>query len=136
MAETAATQVRKKEAEIMQTPERARAERVFHPQVDILARKDDIVVIADMPGVDEQSVDVNLEKNMLSIYGRVEENPFEGFRPLHMEYGIGDYERTFTLSDEIDRDRIEASMKNGVLTLVLPKAAAAKSRKIAVKAQA
>lgn len=89
-----------------------------------------------MPGVDEKSVDINLEKNVLSIYGRVDEGPLETYRPALVEYGIGDYERVFTLSDEIDRDRIQATVKNGVLRVVLPKAKAARSRKIAVKAEA
>ena len=129
-------QVQKKEAEAPERIERMRATMVYSPQVDILERPHDILVMADMPGVDEKSVDVNLEKNVLSIYGRVDDVSFDNYRPLHMEYGIGDFERTFTLSDEIDRDGIQASVKNGVLRLVLPKAAAAKSRKIAVSAEA
>ena len=134
MAETV-KQVRKKEAEAPERMERTRANRVYSPQVDILERPHDIVVTADMPGVDEKSVDIDLEKNVLRIYGRVEDVSFENCRPLHMEYGVGDYERVFTLSDEIDRDRIQASVKNGVLKLILPKVAAAKSRKIAVTAE-
>lgn len=129
-------ELQKKEAEQPDLVERTRARRVYSPKVDITERKDDIVVTADMPGVDEKSVDINLEKNMLSIYGRVEDNAPESHRPLHVEYGIGDYERAFTLSNEIDRDRIQATVKNGVLTIVLPKAETAKSKKIAVTAEA
>ncbi len=134
MAETG-TQVQKKEAEAPERVERTRASRVYTPQVDILEGPHDIVVTADMPGVDEKSVDINLEKNVLSIYGKVEDVSLEDYRPLLLEYGMGDYERTFTLSNEIDRDGIQASVKNGVLKLVLPKVAAAKSRKIAVRAE-
>lgn len=130
------TQMQKKEAEVPERLERTRVSRVYTPQVDIAEEPDAIVVMADMPGVDEKSVDISLEKNELSIYGKVENVSFDNYRPLLTEYGIGDYERTFTLSDEIDRDGIQASVKNGVLKVVLPKVAMAKSRKIAVKAEA
>jgi HSP20 family molecular chaperone IbpA len=134
MAETG-TRVQKKEAEAPERIERTRAKRVYTPQVDIVEGPHHIVVTADMPGVDEKSADINLEKNVLSIYGKVEDVSFGNYRPLLVEYGMGDYERSFTLSDEIDRDAIQASVKNGVLKLVLPKVAAAKSRKIAVTAE-
>ena len=71
---------------------------------------------------------------MLSIRGRVRQQPHEGYRRVYAEYGEGDFERVFTLSEDIDRDHIEASHKDGVLTLQLPKAATAKTRKIDVKA--
>jgi HSP20 family protein len=135
MAE-ATKELQKKEAQASERVERTRATTVFSPQVDILERKDAIVVTADMPGVDENSVDINLEKNVLTIYGAVEEEPRGTYRPLYAEYGVGDYERVFTLSDEIDRDLIQATVKNGVLKVILPKAKAAQSRKIAVKAEA
>jgi len=135
MAE-AAKEIEKKEAQSPERIERTWSKRTYSPQVDIIERKEDIVVIADMPGVDEKSVDINLEKNVLSIYGRVEEQGLQDYSPIYAEYGIGDYERVFTLSDEIDRDKIDATVKNGVLTIVLPKAEKAKSRKISVKAEA
>jgi HSP20 family molecular chaperone IbpA len=135
MAE-ATKELRKKEAAAPERVERTRARTVFSPQVDILERKEGIVVTADMPGVDEKSIDINLEKNVLTIYGAVEDETPAGYRPFYAEYGLGDYERVFTLSDEIDRERIQATVKNGVLKLVLPKAEAAKSKKITVKAEA
>lgn len=128
--------VSKKEAETPQGVERTRPHKVYTPDVDILERKDDIVVMADLPGVDEKNLDVTLEKNVLTIYGRVEQASPDKQRLAYSEYGVGDYQRAFTLSDEVDKDRIQASMKNGVLRLVLPKAEAAKSRKIQVTAQA
>jgi HSP20 family protein len=115
--------------------EQTRARRIYTPNVDIIERKDDIVVIADMPGVDENSVDVSLEKSVLTIYGTVDAEIPEHHRLSLSEYGVGDYQRAFTLSDEVDRERIEATVKNGLLRLVLPKAAASKARKIAVKAE-
>lgn len=127
--------IQKKEAEQVERVERTRATRVYTPEVDIIERKDDILVVADMPGVDETSVDVTLEKNVVTIYGKVEPEVPEGGRPILVEYGIGDYERTFTLSDEIDREKIKATVKNGTLRLLLPKAEAAKTRKIPVMAE-
>lgn len=129
-------EIQKKEAQAPERVERTWAKRSYSPQVDIVERKEDIIVVADMPGVDGKSVDVNLEKNVLSIYGRVEDENIPNHSAAYAEYGIGDYERVFTLSDEIDRERIEATVKNGVLRIVLPKAEKAKSRKITVKAEA
>lgn len=128
-------EIQKKEAEVVEGTERTRPQRVYVPDTDILERKDDIVVIADMPGVDEGSVDITLEKNILTISGKVSPAFPEGYRLALSEYGIGDYERSFTLSSEIDRDRIKATMRDGVLRLVLPKAEAVKTRKIQVTAE-
>ena len=129
-------ELQKKEASMPEGVERTRPRKVYTPAVDILERKDEIVVTADMPGVDERSVDITLEKNVLSIAGTVEQRPAAGHRPTLAEYGMGDYQRAFTLSEEVDRDRIQATVRNGVLRLVLPKAAAAKTRKIEVRADA
>ncbi len=126
----------KKEAEIPQGLERTRPHKVYTPDVDILERKNDIIVTADLPGVDDKNLDITLEKNVLTIYGRVEPDIPEKHRLAYSEYGIGDYQRAFTLSDEVDKEKIQATMKNGVLRLVLPKAETAKTRKIVVTAQA
>lgn len=128
--------IQKKEAQQVERVERTRATRVYTPDVDIIERKDDILVLADMPGVDENSVDVTLEKNLVTIYGRVQPEVPEGGTAVYVEYGIGDYERAFTLSDEIDREKIRATVKNGTLRLLLPKAEVAKTRKIQVTAEA
>ena len=130
-----AGEMQKKEADAPETGERTRACRIYSPQVDIIERQEEIVVIADMPGVDEKSIDITLEKNVLTIYGRVEFEAPKDHRPVLSEYGIGDYQRVFTLSDEVDRDKIQATVKNGVLRLVMPKAASAKTRKIPIKAE-
>jgi len=127
--------ITKKEASTPEGVERTRPHKVYTPIVDILERKDEIVVTADLPGVDEKSLDINLEKNVLTINGRVESEMPEPYRMAYAEYGVGDYQRAFTLSDEVDKERIHATMKNGVLRLVMPKATAAKARKIAVTAE-
>jgi HSP20 family protein len=128
--------MQKKEAGLTEKGERTRERNVYTPAVDIMERKDDIVLLADMPGVDETSVDITLEKNVLTIYGKVAAEIPGGYTLYLSEYGTGDYQRVFTLTEEVDRDKIQATVKNGVLRLVLPKAEAVKTRKIAVKGEA
>ena len=127
-------QTQKQEAEIVEGAERTRSSRVYIPQVDIFSAGDDIVILADMPGVAEENIDITLEKDVLTINGYVSnvEDP-QGYELAHGEYGIGDYQRSFTLPDEVDRDNIEASLSHGVLRLTLPKAPEAQTRKITVK---
>jgi HSP20 family molecular chaperone IbpA len=112
--------------------ERTRERPAFVPRSDIYETAEAITVVTDMPGVDENSVDVTLDKNLLTISGYVEPMQPEGFTLAHAEYNIGDFERSFTLSDRIDRDGIEATVKDGVLRLVLPKVTEAKSRNIPI----
>jgi len=107
---------------------------VYMPYVDIYETKDELVLLADMPGVCEKDVNVDLEKGVLTIRGHAEPEKHDGFQPLQSEYGVGDYERRFTLSNEIDATRIGASIKDGVLKVVLPKAEEVKARKIPVSA--
>lgn len=131
-----AKELQKKEAATPEGVERTRPRKAYTPAVDILERKDEIIVTADMPGVDEKTVDITLEKNILTITGSVNHVFPDSHRMVLSEYDIGDYERAFTLSEEVDRDRINATVKNGVLRLVLPKAATAKTRKIEVRGTA
>ncbi|HEY3320058.1 MAG TPA: Hsp20/alpha crystallin family protein [Planctomycetota bacterium] len=135
MANNEAQTIEKREAQTPEGVERMSARRVFMPRADICEIDDGIVVLADMPGVDEKTVDITLEKNVLTISGRVEVEEPKNHNLVYAEYEVGDYQRVFTLSDEIDRDGITAVVKNGVLRLVLPKAPQAKTRKIAVKAE-
>mgnify|MGYP001822551164 FL=1 len=128
-------QTQKQEAEIVEGVERTRASRVYIPQVDIYSVDDNIIILADMPGVAEENIDIMLEKDVLTINGYVSSvTAPEGYELAHGEYGVGDYQRSFTLPDEIDRDNIEASLGHGVLRVTLPKAPEAQTRKIAVKA--
>ncbi len=124
----------KKEANVPEGTERTSPRRMFKPDVDIIEGENETLLTADLPGVDDKSLDITLEKNILTIRGQVDSQVPEGCRIAYGEYAVGDYERAFTLSDEVDKDRIQATIKNGVLRLVLPKAAAAKARKIAVTA--
>jgi HSP20 family molecular chaperone IbpA len=106
---------------------------VFMPSTDIYETKDSIVVLAEMPGVSPEGVDISLERRVLTIRGRSTANEHAGYQRVYNEYSDGHYERVFTLSENIDRDRIEATLKDGVLQLALPKAEAAKARKIELK---
>lgn len=129
-------EAQKKEAELEKGVERTRETRVYTPAVDIIEKSNDIVIVADMPGVDENSVDVTLEKDLLTIYGKIEPEVPADHKLVVSEYGIGDYQRTFTLSSEIDKDHIQATVRDGVLRLVLPKAEKEKTRKIPVMGNA
>lgn len=114
--------------------ERTRAGRTYIPRVDIFEEGETLYLLADMPGADESTVSVTLDKDVLTIEGGVEEKILADRKPNYAEYGIGDYYRAFTLSEEIDREKIEASMKNGVLRVKLPKAEPHKTKKIAIHA--
>lgn len=103
------------------------------PRVDILETEQELLVIADMPGVQHEHVDVRFEKGELTFHGRrpvaVPERGYD-----RREIDAGDYFRSFRISEKIDSEKIWAEMKVGVLTLHLPKSEKAKPRKIAVKA--
>lgn len=105
--------------------------RAYVPSVDIMDAKGETVLVMDLPGAADGDVDISIEKNVLSIKAQQADMEFEGMKLAYSEYGIGDYQRSFVLSDEVDRDNISAVMKDGVLTLKLPKSSPV-SKKIAV----
>jgi HSP20 family protein len=113
--------------------ERTRARRCFIPKADIYETEKEIIVLADLPGANEKKVDITLDKNILSINATIEPVLTSGFELTYAEYEEGDFQRSFRLSDEIDRDKIQASVNDGVLRLTLPKAKQATSKKIAVR---
>lgn len=114
--------------------ERTRARKAYVPRADIFETDDAVVVVADMPGVDENSVEITVEKNVLSINGYVEPMQPDNYSLAYDEYEEGDYQRRFTLSNEVDQDNIQATVKNGVLRLHLPKIGPAQAKRISVKA--
>ncbi|MDR2861821.1 MAG: Hsp20/alpha crystallin family protein [Syntrophobacterales bacterium] len=127
-----------KEFQETQSPadlERPQNRKVYLPKVDIYETKDAVILIADMPGVDDKSVNAVLEKNVLSLSGKAELPAFSGYTIVYGEYDGGDYHREFTISDEIDKDNIGATMKNGLFRLVLPKAQKVKAKKITVQTE-
>ena len=133
--ETREIQVQEAEKQVAETEaERTRDRPTFVPRADIYENDVSIVVVADMPGVDRDSIDITLEKNTLTINGTVEPAPRGNYSLSHAEYRMGDYTRSFSLTNEIDQGAIEATLKDGVLRLNLPKATEAQTRKIAVQA--
>ncbi len=114
--------------------EPTRNRRVYSPLTDIVETADEILVVADMPGVDEKCVDITLDKNVLTIFAYPPEETVDNYSLAFGEYGVGDFERKFVVSQEVDREKIAAKVKNGVLTVHLPKAGPAKARKIEVRA--
>ena len=126
-------QVREKR-EVESQAEQTRNIPVFLPAVDIFESEEGITVEADMPGVSAGGLSINLENNVLTIKGEAKAAE-EGRSLIYREYQIGNYFRNFTLSEAIDQSRIKARMKDGVLTLELPKAEKAKPKKIEVQTE-
>jgi HSP20 family protein len=107
--------------------------RVFLPTADIYESNDALKVVLEMPGVDKSSVDIRVEDDVLKIEGRLDFSKYQGLQPLYTEYNVGHYSRSFRLSSKIDQNKIAAELKDGVLSLVLPKVEEAKPRTIQVK---
>ena len=103
------------------------------PLIDIHEGPDGLVLEADLPGATDDGLSIQLEDNVLSLHARIPSPIPDGARVLHEEYRVGDFTRSFILSDEVERGRITAELKNGVLRLILPKAERAKTRRIEVK---
>jgi len=101
------------------------------PPVDIFETDDALTVVADLPGVDKDAVDIRVEDSILTIKGRANYSPQAEM--LRQEFSLQGYYRQFQLSDEVDQDRISAECKNGVLTIMLPKAERSKPRQIKVR---
>jgi HSP20 family protein len=104
----------------------------FTPAVDIFENENEITLLADMPGVDGKSVDIDLRENTLTIQGRIDRQEGGEEATVYREFNWGDYFRQFTITDVIDRNKITAKMDQGVLRLTLPKAEKAKPQKIRV----
>lgn len=118
--------------ELQTAAESTRDVPVYVPPVDIYESENDLTLLVDMPGVPIEKVEIDLNNEQLTIKGTVPAEEIKGTLLLR-EYAVGDYYRQFRVSKLIDHDKIEASMKDGVLKLVLPKAEVSKPRKIAVK---
>jgi HSP20 family protein len=115
------------------TAERTRTRPTYTPAVDILESADELTVLADMPGLRAEDVDIQFENGTLTIRGAVQERQGAETRYLRREYGVGDYFRSFQVSELVDAEQIAAEYVDGVLTLHLPKVAQAKPRRIDVK---
>ena len=102
--------------------ERTRERPVHAPRTDIYETEDEVVLVADMPGVDQKSIDITLERNVLTILGRTQDVAPEGYRLAYAEFERGDFQRSFALSNQADANGIQASIKDGVLRVSVPKA--------------
>ncbi len=105
--------------------------RYLVPPVDIFETSDALTVVVDLPGVDKEGVEIRVEEGILTIKGKTDYEP--PVNPLLGEFNLQGYYRQFQLSDEVDQSRISAGSKNGVLTIILPKAEKSKPRQIKVK---
>jgi len=106
--------------------------RVFVPSADIYETQDALTVILEMPGVEKSNVDVRVEDGVLSVVGKLDLSKYQGLQPLYIEYNVGHYSRSFQLSSKVDQSKIAAELKDGVLSLTLPKVEQAKPRTIDV----
>ena len=126
--------VAKTAAEQPALAERTRSGFCFRPNVDILEQNDELLVVADVPGAKSGAIDVKFEDGTLEIQAEVAPRRDDDEEYLLREYNVGDYYRSFQVSEAIDASKISAQYADGVLTLRLPKAEALKPRKIAVAA--
>jgi HSP20 family protein len=106
--------------------------RVFVPEADIYETGNALMVLMEMPGVDKGNVDISVEDDVLQVQGRIDFSKYEGMDPVYTEYNVGNFARSFSLSREINQDKIDAEMKDGVLSLTLPKVEKAKPRTIRI----
>jgi HSP20 family protein len=127
-------QTREKKA-VTNPAEQTKSGIVFTPAVDIFETPTEIMVLADMPGVNAEHLSIDLRDNVLTLSGEVDspEGPNETI--VLRQYQTGRYFRQFTLSEAIDQEKVEANLNDGVLRLKLPKVAAAKPRKITVRTE-
>lgn len=123
--------VREKQ-ELAKKEEKTTPGRYFVPVVDIFETGEALTVSLEMPGVERKNVSVHLEDDVLRIDGQIDFSKYEGLDPVYTEYNIGHYSRSFAISEKVDRERISAQLDDGVLTLTLPKAKEAMSRRIAI----
>ena len=114
------------------TVERTLGGTTYSPRFDIRENEDEMILYGDLPGVMPKDLDVRFENPVLTIHGKVNRRHSD-IKFLHGEYGIGDFHRTFTIGEAIDTERISAELKNGVVTVHLPKNERVKPRRIEVK---
>ncbi|SRR5271165_5971394 len=106
--------------------------RYFVPYADICETEEALTVVLEMPGVEKKDLDVNVEKDVLRVDGRIDFSKYKDMEPVYAEYNVGHYARSFALGSAVDQERIGANLEDGVLTLTLQKAKHAQPRKIAI----
>ncbi len=119
--------------EVQQSGETTKPEKHFVPAVDIFENNDQITIVAEMPGVQVEGIDVSLEDDLLTIRGMRQADELPETRTLLQEFETGHYLRRFTVAEIIDQDNVQASLKDGLLTVILSKKAPAKPKKIEIR---
>jgi len=133
MATEATRDIQKTEKSSPVTPEQTRQGPVLAPATDIFENDHSITVLADMPGVKAQDLNIDLRENVLTLTGRVTRPEGENESDVLREYQTGTFFRQFTVSETIDQTKIDAKLADGVLRLELPKVEKAKPRQITVR---
>mgnify|MGYP000336128926 CR=1 FL=1 len=134
MAETQSKEIQARDKqEVSSSAEQTRSGLIFTPDVDIFETEQELVLLADMPGVKADALTIDLRDNVLTLTGEVEAEANSGEQVILSEYPTGKYHRRFTLSEVIDQSKIDANLKDGVLRLTLPKVEKATPRQITVK---
>jgi len=131
MARAQALEVQEKK-ELVSKDEKTVPARYYIPTTDIFETDDALTVVMELPGVEKQAIDVNVENDVLRIDARLDSTKYEGLEPLYTEYNVGHFARSFNLSNKIDQQQISAELTDGVLTLTLKKAKEALPRRIAI----
>jgi HSP20 family protein len=107
--------------------------RTYVPTTDIFETQDALHVVLEMPGVEKTNIDITVQEGVLNVEGRLDFSKYKSLQPLYTEYNVGHYARSFRLSSKIDDSKIAAELRDGVLTLTLPKVEEAKPRTIQVR---
>ncbi len=118
--------------EIEEKGEKTVPGKYYVPYTDIYETADKLVVVMEVPGVERKDIDIRLEKSELTVDARVDFGKYKRYKPVYTEYNVGHFTRSFALSSEINKERIGATLKDGVLTLDLPKIKEAAARKIEI----
>ena len=127
------SEMARKEKREVASSERLRGGITYNPRIDILEADEELMLLADLPGVTPEDLNIRYENKELTIEGKVAPRHAD-VRSLYSEYGIGDFYRSFTIGEVIDAQKISADLKQGVLTIHLPKTEAVKPRRIEVRA--
>jgi HSP20 family molecular chaperone IbpA len=131
MASSQALALREKK-ELAAKEEKTVPGRYYVPYTDIYETDETLTVVMEMPGVEKKDLGVTLENDVLRVDGRIDFSNYEGMEPVYTEYNVGHYTRSFTLSNKIDQEKINAQLDGGVLTLTLPKGKDVLPRQIAI----
>ncbi len=110
------------------------AVRTYVPHADIAESADALFLRLDLPGVEQDGVRVRIERDVLTVEGRIAVEGYENLVPVHIEHGVGHFRRSFQIPSQVETERIDAKLRDGVLELVLPKSGAARVRRIEVAA--